>query len=121
MSEIEEIDKAIGVHGAWKTRLKTAINAGQVEFDIARARVDYNCDFGKWLNNLSPKMKSSELYLEIKKLHADFHIEVANILTLITKGQKAEAEKAMGVLSDFATISASLTMKMMAWKKTFKG
>ena len=114
-----QIDKAIGAHGMWKTRLKLAIDAGTSEFDPKKVETDNECDFGKWLYyDISPELKRSAFYKTIVQYHAEFHKEAARILRLALAGKKEEAKNGMKGLSKFASISGSLTTNMMEWKKS---
>lgn len=122
MASIEELDKAIGAHGMWKTRLKTAIDSGAIDADIATIRVDNQCAFGKWLygSTLSLQDKTSNHYNTIKELHAEFHKIAALVAELAVNGKKAEAEKMIAIGGEYAKISSQLTQAMIEWKKVSK-
>jgi methyl-accepting chemotaxis protein len=114
----DEIGKAISAHGMWKTRLKSAVDAGQSEFKVDTVKQDNQCDFGKWLygTGIPAATKVTENYKRCKDLHAKFHLAAANVLFLAVTGKKAEAQKALAVGSDFAKISSELTRAMMEWQ-----
>lgn len=113
----EEIKKAIGAHGMWKTRLKGAIDHGKIEVPVATIRVDNQCEFGKWLYGatIGANVKSSERYKKIKGLHAEFHATAAKVAEHALAGQRNEAEKLM--MSEFDSASIKLTKEMMEWQK----
>ncbi len=117
MSTQDQIKKAIGAHGMWKSRLAAAIEAGKSEFSADAVRKDNLCDFGRWLygNDLSDAAKKMPDYETCRRLHAQFHESAADVLKLAVAGQKSEALKAMGGTSKFAATSASLTNAMMKW------
>ncbi len=115
---IDEINKAIGTHGLWKQRLRTAIESGKSEYTLANTRVDNICEFGKWLYSISPEIKATESYKKIKDLHAKFHMEAANVLSLALQGKKEEANKSLVPGGTYFIASADLTKEMMNWKKT---
>ena len=115
----EEIDKAIGAHGMWKTRLKQAIETGKSEVSVETIRQDNQCNFGKWLygGSLSASDKSSIQYKAVRELHAEFHQCAARVADLAVAGKKGEADKMLAFGGDFTTASAKLTAAMMEWKK----
>ena len=49
---IEQIDKAIGAHGAWTVKLRQNID-GTLALVPAEVGVDNRCEFGKWLHSLA--------------------------------------------------------------------
>ena len=53
MSLQEEIAKALGAHGVWKMRLKTAIDTGKADAQAADVAKDNVCAFGQWLYGAS--------------------------------------------------------------------
>ena len=119
MANIEELDKAIGAHGMWKTRLKTAIETGKTEVPVETIRQDNQCVFGKWLygTTLTSVDKASSHYKTVRELHAEFHKTAARVTELALGGKKAEAEAMMALGGEYAGISGKLTQAMMAWKK----
>lgn len=122
MASIEELDKAIGAHGMWKVRLKSAIESGKIDTPIETIRVDDQCAFGKWFfgSTLSPQDKASSHYKTVKELHAEFHKTAARVAELAVNGKKAEAEKMIATGGEYASISSKLTQAMMEWKKVSK-
>jgi methyl-accepting chemotaxis protein len=116
---LNEIDNAIGAHGMWKQRLRSAIQEGRSEFTVSGTKVDNACAFGKWLYSLPQSEKSSLNWTTVQKLHARFHEETANILGLALTSNKTDAENALtGINSEFASISAELTRAMGKWKSS---
>ncbi len=120
MSLQEEIKKAIGAHGMWKSRLEAAIQTGKSEFSPDQIRHDDNCDFGRWLygTTISPAAKHTPDYEACRHLHAEFHTEAAQILKLALGGQKDKALSAMHGTGRFAEVSGHLTSAMVKWSKT---
>jgi len=112
----DEITKAVGAHGLWKNRLIQAIDSGTSEFDPAAVGKDNQCEFGKWLYGDGAHFKGAS-YDKVRKLHADFHTEAANVLRLATAGHRPEAHKALERESTFTKTSAALTSAMMTWAK----
>ena len=122
MIDSKEIDNAIGAHGAWKARLKTAVDTGQLEVPVATISTDNQCAFGKWLygSTLTSEDKSSTQYAEIKRLHAEFHKAAAQVAQLAMSGGKAEARKMMDQSGAYSAISGKLSMALMNWKKVLQ-
>lgn len=119
MSVKEEIDKAIGAHGSWKQKLRTAIDTGECESTPDKVKMDNNCSFGKWLHErIDPSAKSSAYYKEIVSLHAEFHKEAGAILEIALNGNKDEANNRIKLGSKFAKLSAELTTKLKTWQAT---
>jgi methyl-accepting chemotaxis protein len=122
MASIEELDKAIGAHGLWKSRLKSAIETGKIDTDIATIRTDNQCAFGKWLygSTLSPEDKSSNHYITVKELHAEFHKVAARVAEMAISGRKTAAEMMIASGGDYTKISSKLTQAMVEWKSESK-
>lgn len=116
MNTKDAISKGIAAHGMWKQRLIDAIKTGQSEWTPAVVCQDNQCEFGKWLYACSTAEKSSPYHNKITKLHADFHKTAAVVLDLALTGKTQEAEKGIGLDSEYKNTSASLTKEMMNWK-----
>ena len=120
MTSKEEIDKAIAAHGMWKTRLKQAIDTGEIDLPVATIRTDDHCVFGKWLNGPTHTAvdKASDHYKTVKQLHAEFHKIAAGVAELAVAGHKKEAVKIISLGGEYASVSAKLTAAMKEWKKS---
>ena len=118
MSLQDEITRAIGAHGMWKTRLMMAIESGSSEFDPIKVCQDNQCDFGHWLHGatLQATDKANPNYEVVRKLHTEFHKLTGEILRLALAGKKQEALAQMAMGSRYATLSGELTKAMMKWK-----
>lgn len=113
----EEIQKAIGAHGMWKSRLAAAIVARRSDVTPEQVEPDNTCAFGKWLQALPGSDQSSAHFKKVKPLHAAFHKTAAQVLRMALSGQKAEAEKSMATGGLYRKASADLTDAMMQWRK----
>ena len=115
----QQIVKSIGAHGLWKASLQRVIDNGTSDVSVAVARQDNQCDFGKWLYGpeMPEAVKRSAHYDQCRRLHQQFHLEAAKVLTFALANKKAEAARAMETHSDFATCSGNLTKAMMDWDK----
>lgn len=116
MSLQDEITKAIGAHGVWKMRLRTAIDSGKADANAADVAKDNVCPFGQWLygSTVPAAARASADYTAVRKLHADFHQCAAKVIECVGHGDKAKADALMA--GDYAKISGDLTAAMMKWK-----
>ena len=118
MSIQDEIAKAIGAHGIWKMKLRTAIDTGKADAKAADVAKDNVCGFGQWLYGptLPAAVRTSADYNAVRKLHADFHKCAGKVLECVGHGDKAKAEALMH--GEYAKVSTDLTSAMMKWKTT---
>ncbi|MGE0646034.1 MAG: CZB domain-containing protein [Nitrospira sp.] len=118
MSSIgEQIDKAVGAHGLWKSKLRQSI-AGTLSLNPAEVSVDNRCDFGKWLYSLAGTSTASDPnYKEVLELHKAFHKAAAEVVTKVQAGDKAGAEASVGLQGEYTAASSRLTAKMVEWKR----
>jgi methyl-accepting chemotaxis protein len=109
-SQHEQLQLALAAHGAWKQRLRHAIDSGFCETPVRVAERDDQCAFGKWLfgNSISRDMAQSNGFRRVVDLHRRFHRTAAGVLALALEGRKADAACAMAPGSDFAELSARL-------------
>jgi methyl-accepting chemotaxis protein len=112
----DEITKAIGAHGVWKMRLRSAIDSGKADADPVEVGKDNVCAFGQWLSGptIAPGVRASSDFATVRKLHADFHKCAAKVLGHVKQGQKAQADSIMA--GEYTKISGDLTAAMMKWK-----
>ncbi len=120
MADITEIDRAIGAHGMWKSKLRQMVTTGQADTTAAAIRVDNQCVFGKWLygQTLSVADRKSTHYTAVKDLHAQFHATASKVAEHALAGRKAEAEKMLALGGEYSEVSSKLTSAMMAWKRS---
>ena len=118
MSLQDEITKAIGAHGVWKMRLRSAIDNGKADANASDVAKDNACAFGQWLygSTVPTAARASADYTSVRKLHADFHQCASKVLECVGHGDKAGADALMA--SDYAKVSGDLTSAMMKWKAT---
>jgi methyl-accepting chemotaxis protein len=116
MSLQDEITKAIGAHGVWKMRLRTAIDSGKADANAADVAKDNACAFGQWLYSaaIPASARASADYASVRQLHADFHRCAGKVLECVGHGDKAQADVLMA--GDYTRISGDLTSAMMKWK-----
>lgn len=113
---LEQINAAIGAHGAWKLRLRSAIRTRAADITLAMASCDNKCAFGQWLygTEIDAATRTSVPYGVIRRLHADFHRTAGSVLSLVERGKPAEAEAQMN--SEFVERSDKLVRALSKWK-----
>ena len=112
---IAAINKAVGAHGAWKLKLRTAISHNKSDVVPELVARDDQCEFGKWLNGptIPPEMRSGIPYGVIKRLHADFHKCAATVLQKAINGHPDALDLLEGEFSDR---SKTLVTALSKWK-----
>lgn len=109
----QQVRAAVGAHGLWKARLRTAIDTGASAASVDDVRPDNRCDFGKWLYGEGRTgFPSTGSWETVRKLHSDFHQEAARVLQLALAGRKAEAEKSMALGGAFSHVSSALVSEL---------
>ncbi len=113
---IKEINDAIGAHGMWKMRLRTAINSGAGEVHSSAARCDNKCAFGQWLYgaSLDASTRAGKPYQVIRRLHAEFHNLAGDVLAKVEGGDRPGAEHIFA--GPYAEKSERLVMGLTKWK-----
>jgi hypothetical protein len=119
-SMINEIRTAIGAHGIWKLRLKTALTTGKVDFNAADLACDDKCDFGRWLHgpNIPPQVRSGGHYDVVRQKHADFHKALAQTVDAAMKGNTALSATLLD--GAFEEKSRALAGEMQNWMKELR-
>lgn len=113
---VNQINIAISAHGAWKIKLRTAVNTGQSQHSINDVRCDDKCAFGKWLHGseIDGATRATAPYAVIKRLHAEFHLCAADVLEMATTGN---ASGAINLLDgEFTDKSGKLVRGLYKWK-----
>lgn len=112
---INEINKAVGAHGAWKLKLRTAISHRKSDITPELAKQDNQCEFGRWLHGptISPEVRAGVPYGVIKRLHADFHTCASTVLRKAIDGQPDAGDLLEG---DFTERSKTLVTALSKWK-----
>jgi len=113
---INQINNAIGAHGSWKIKLRTAVNKGHSTHNIDEVRCDDKCAFGKWLHGseIDGVTRAGAPYNVIKRLHAEFHICAADVLKKATGGDTPGAAQLLD--GEFTTKSEKLVRGLRKWK-----
>ena len=112
----DEIGKAIGAHGVWKMRLKTAIDTGKADAQATDVAKDNACAFGQWLYgpSIPAAVRASLDYQSVRKLHADFHKCASKVIECVGHGDKSKANALLE--GEYHKVSSELSSAMMKWK-----
>lgn len=111
----EEINEAIGAHGAWKHRLRTAAMKNETSLPVDDICCDNKCRFGKWLYDLPADQLQAGYAAKVRDLHAQFHRTAGDVAKLIRDGRSDDALK--GIESGtFVDHSKTLSRELTAWK-----
>ncbi len=113
---VEEIKAAIGAHGAWKMKLKTAITTGKTDLNPNVVRCDDQCALGKWLygSSIDPDTRMGMPYKVNKRVHAEFHECAARIVELILRQKRDEANALLE--GEFSERSDKVVRALTKWR-----
>ncbi|MEW5727776.1 MAG: nitrate- and nitrite sensing domain-containing protein [Pseudomonadota bacterium] len=114
----EEIAKAFGAHGLWKTRIQQAVETGSCEHKPEDVCRDDRCAFGKWLHDptLPASIRTSADYRSVVGLHADFHLAAGAALTKALAGDKEGAREDL-TRGRFFQAADKLVSAMTTWQR----
>lgn len=108
---------AVAAHGAWKRRLRRAIETGRLPegTTVEQARRDDVCDFGRWLRDgggdgLDPRRAG-----DAAQLHTAFHRYAAGILAEVAAGRSARATELLTAEDGYAGTARALTDALIEW------
>ncbi len=115
------IRKAIGAHGAWKMKLKTAINTGRINVSPDEVACHACCEFGRWLesSDIHPLVKERKPYQVIHRLHRDFHQTAGEVMRLAAIGDESGAVSLLG--SDYVEKTEKLSRALLKWLREQPG
>ncbi len=103
------LQDAVRAHERWKSRLEQAIHRGGDDFQVETVRIDDQCRLGRWLYGSGKAEIADPVAWElIRDIHARFHIEAAELLSLARSGHRADVMDAMNQGTPVAEWSAQL-------------
>lgn len=113
---VEEIKAAIGAHGAWKMKLRTAINTGKTDLKPEVVRCDDQCAMGRWLHgsSIDSKTRMGMPYKVNKRVHAEFHECAARVLELTLSGERDRASELLE--GEFTERSEKVMRALNKWR-----
>lgn len=112
-----QINDAIGAHGMWKMRLRTAIKTNRADISSHDAGCDDRCAFGQWLHGptIDQKVRTGVPFGVVKRLHQDFHRSAGSVLRSVEQGNVAAAEVTLS--GEFNERSEKLVRALTKWKR----
>ncbi len=107
---------AIGAHGAWKLKLKTAVSTGSSDTTPAIVGRDDQCQFGKWLHGqgIDDDIRAGMPYQVVRRLHAEFHQCAGRVLALGLEGKRVEANTLLE--GEYTARSEKLVTALAKWR-----
>lgn len=109
-----ELRAAIGAHGVWKQRLRTAIHTGSHNIDPDTLCRDDACRFGQWLASLPGETATLAVVRRTADSHRRFHQAAAQVASLALAGRQSEAS-AMLDQGVFHEASEALALDLANW------
>lgn len=112
---------AIGQHGAWKLRLKTAMLTRRAQVTAAEASRCDCCAFGQWLDD--PKRGGAYAvgvpHRVVSRIHAEFHQLAGEVVAAIERGDMAQAQSVFE--AQFLPKSEHLVRNISKWLREAQG
>jgi len=89
-----DIEYAIHIHGAWKSRFRDFLS-GKAGMDLTAISQPDACKLGHWLGDEARRMLSPEDHAEACRLHACFHQTAGDIVDHIKQRNFDSARQAL--------------------------
>ena len=102
-----DIEDAIQVHGAWKSKFRDFLN-GKTGMDMSEVCETDSCKLGRWLEDGGHRMLSPEDHAKTCELHAQFHQVAGDIVSNIKQKNFMAAREALAPAGAFDQASHSL-------------
>jgi len=116
----EQIREAIGSHGKWKLRLRTAVQLNRMDMPVEELSNCNCCAFGKWLGQARHSMAGDPHIAGVAALHSQFHAEAGRIARMIRDGQTADASAALADGKPFIETSEKLAHALIEWRRDIR-
>lgn len=107
------INRAILIHGAWKTRFGATIAASRSDLSVAVVAADNGCEFGKWFYSLPTDSQTTEQARKVQELHAAFHAAAARLLATTANEPSTEAQASR---QRYLSLSDQLILALREWE-----
>lgn len=112
-----DLQKAIERHTQWKIILRSAV-LEKATVDAGSIRLDDCCVLGKWLHGDGKSVHGSKpSFPQLVAVHAEFHQQAGQVADAINAKQYDEAEKLLGVWSDYMSASVGVVDAIEALRK----
>lgn len=96
-----DFEAAILSHTRWKRRLHASMSGGErLDADVVGA--PDQCDLGRWLDRMEPRLSDEADYRALVEQHAAFHRAAGRVVARINEGNHDEAHRLLGFDSEFA-------------------
>lgn len=102
-----DIEYAIHIHGAWKTRFRDFLG-GKAAMDMSTVGQTDACKLGQWLDDEARRMLAPEDHAEACRLHAHFHQVSGKIVDHIRQKDFGAARQALVPAGTFDQASHEL-------------
>lgn len=88
---------ALDAHNQWTQRLEAQIDGSNSEsLDIGTVASDTRCTLGRWIHSEAhDRFTGSEVYEELKRIHAEFHLACGKVLNDAYCGDSEAATHAL--------------------------
>jgi hypothetical protein len=118
---VGDLEQAIAAHVHWMTLLRQAVLDAVSGINVDSIAAHNQCEFGKWLHGpgLSADDRLTDDYLEVWRVHAEFHELARRIVELATAGQMVEANTLL--YGEYMTVSGKLVLAMRSWQERLLG
>lgn len=102
-----DIEDAINVHGAWKTKFRDFLS-GKVGLDLSDISHTDTCKLGMWLDDGARRKLSPESHAKACELHAHFHQVAGDIVHYIKQKDFMAARQALAPGGSFDQASHAM-------------
>jgi hypothetical protein len=102
----------ISAHVMWKQRLTAYLSGkSQEQLDPETIKLDDRCALGKWIYGEGKPMEVLPGYEEVRSLHATFHQNAAQVVSLHLSGNTAQAQALLS--GDYSRLSEKLKHRIL--------
>lgn len=111
-----EVGRAITAHADWKARLKQCVADGRCDASATDALRDDRCELGRWLYALPAEARAERAWALVRDMHANFHHEAAEVVTLVQEGDVKGALGSLEPGAPFEVASRRLLELLEDWR-----
>lgn len=111
----------VASHGYWKEQLCDAIT-NKTTLNVHEISKDDVCDLGRWLHSEEehPQLSHLQSYHDLKKKHAEFHVQAAKVAEYINEKKYETALRLTECTSSFESASNDVISAIFQLKKEVK-